>query len=161
MSRNFKRFEDIARKAVNFASDEPQLEGTELHPFDERNIHPSIGKIAQALFDDGHYSQATFEVFKFIDREVKSISGVDDSGYNLMMKAFGEKNTKIKLTEMSTQSEIDEQAGYRNIFAGAMSAIRNPRGHELGTDPIDRCLDHLSFASVLLRRLEERVEPVA
>ncbi len=159
MSENFRRFEDIARKAVNFGADEPQPEGKALHPFDERNIHPSIGKVAKSLFDDGHYSQATFEVFKFVDREVKSISGVDDSGYSLMMKAFGEKNTKIKLTEMSTQSEIDEQAGYRNIFAGAMSAIRNPRGHEISTDPIDRCLDHLSFASVLLRRLEERVDP--
>lgn len=34
-------------------------------------------------------------------------------------------------------------------------AIRNPRGHEvdLGADP-DTCLDHLAFASLLLRRLE-------
>ncbi|MDR9772078.1 TIGR02391 family protein [Rhizobium hidalgonense] len=130
-----------------------------MHPFDERNIHPEIGKVAQPLFDDGHYSQATFEVFKFIDLQVKKLSGINDSGYALMMKAFGDNNTKIKLTDMSTQSEIDEQSGYKNIFAGAMSAIRNPRGHEINADPIDRCLDHLTFASVLLRRLEERVHP--
>lgn len=44
---------------------------------------------------------------------------------------------------------------YRFIFAGAIVAIRNPGGHEitLSDDP-DVCLDHLAFASLLLRRLE-------
>ena len=74
-----------------------------------------------------------------------------------MMAAFAESNPKIKFTPMMTTSEKDEQAGYKFIFAGAMSAIRNPRGHDITSDPIDVCLDHLSFASVLLRRLENTV----
>lgn len=159
MSECFRRFEDFARRSANVGKSVSLPDIKEMHPFDERNIHPEIGKVAQPLFDDGHYSQATFEVFKFIDLQVKKLSGINDSGYALMMKAFGDNNTKIKLTDMSTQSEIDEQSGYKNIFAGAMSAIRNPRGHEINADPIDRCLDHLTFASVLLRRLEERVHP--
>ena len=73
--------------------------------------------------------------------------------------AFNGTNPKIKLTQLVTQSEIDEQNGYRFIFAGSMSAIRNPRGHDILIDPIDRCLDHLSFASVLLRTLENRIAP--
>lgn len=73
-----------------------------------------------------------------------------------MTAAFSEKKPKIRLTALGTQSEIDEQLGFKHIFAGSMSAIRNPRGHEVNSDPIDRCLDHLSFASVLLRRLEDR-----
>ena len=76
-----------------------------------------------------------------------------------MMAAFNDSNPKVRLTNLSSQSEIDEQQGYRFIFAGAMSAIRNPRGHDINVDPIHRCLDHLSFASVLLRRLEDRVGP--
>ncbi|WP_281400905.1 TIGR02391 family protein [Rhizobium soli] len=75
------------------------------------------------------------------------------------MNAFGEKNTNIKLTEMLTQSELDEQSGYKFIFAGSMSAIRNPRGHEIIHDTIDQCLDHLSMASTLLRRLQDRKSP--
>ncbi|WHO74620.1 TIGR02391 family protein [Rhizobium sp. BT03] len=159
MSDSLTLFEDIARRAVNVGKDSARPPGKAIHPFDERNIHPEIGKVAQPLFDDGHYSQATFEVFKFIDLKVKKLSRVNDSGYGLMMNAFGDKNTKIKLTEMSTQTELDEQSGYKFIFAGAMSAIRNPRGHEINADSIDRCLDHLTLASVLLRRLEERVHP--
>jgi hypothetical protein len=62
---------------------------------------------------------------------------------------------------MSNESERDEQSGFRFIFAGSMAAIRNPRGHEVNLpDTIDLCLDHLSFASVLLRRLDNRVFPL-
>lgn len=158
MFKNLIRFERIARTAGNFGStSQPSV--SIAHPFDERNIHSAITKVSKALFDDGHYSQATFEAFKFLDTHVKTLSGVNDSGHGLMMNAFGEKNTKIKLTDMFTQSELDEQSGYKFIFAGSMSAIRNPRGHEIIHDSIDQCLDHLSMASTLLRRIEDRKSP--
>ncbi|MBY5555163.1 TIGR02391 family protein [Rhizobium leguminosarum] len=158
MTKAFAQFEKIARSSKHIG-DRSASEFRSIHPFDERNIHPEIVRVSLKLFDNGHYSQATFEAFKYLDVTVKSLSKINDSGQNLMMSAFSDKNTKIKLTNMSDQSELDEQNGYRFIFAGSMSAIRNPRGHEINVDPIDRCLDHLSMASVLLRRLEERKYP--
>jgi uncharacterized protein (TIGR02391 family) len=155
MSSPLAAFERIARAAGELAYGAEE-EGEQSHPFDERNIHPDLGKVSLKLFNDGHYSQATFEAFKYLDNQVKRLSGINENGQKLMMAAFTETNPKIRLTPLSTQSEIDEQLGYRFIFAGSMSAIRNPRGHDIIADPIDRCLDHLSFASVLLRRLEER-----
>ncbi|MFS8111259.1 TIGR02391 family protein [Rhizobium jaguaris] len=158
MSDTFSQFEKITRalKNINQAT---ELEERSIHPFDERNVHPDISAVSLELFDDGHYSQATFEAFKYLDLQIKKLSGVNDSGFKLMMSAFADTNPKIKLTSMTTQSEIDEQNGFKFIFAGAMAAIRNPRGHEINIDPIDRCLDHLSMASVLLRRLENRTSP--
>ncbi|HEV7308812.1 TIGR02391 family protein [Ensifer sp.] len=158
MFKNLTRFERIARASRNVGNS-PQSLTPAAHPFDERNIHSAITMVSRALFDDGHYSQATFEAFKLLDTHVKKLSGVNDSGHGLMMNAFGEKNTKIKLTDMLTQSELDEQSGYKFIFAGSMSAIRNPRGHEIIHDSIDQCLDHLSMASTLLRRIEDRKSP--
>ncbi|WP_417613097.1 TIGR02391 family protein [Parasphingorhabdus sp.] len=155
MSKPLAAFERIARAASNL-SYRAEEESERYHPFDERNIHPEISKVSQKLFNNGHYSQSTFEAFKYLDNRVKKLSGINESGQKLMMAAFTDTNPKIRLTPLSTQSEIDEQLGYRFIFAGSMSAIRNPRGHDITIDPIDRCLDHLSFASVLLRRLEER-----
>jgi uncharacterized protein (TIGR02391 family) len=152
-------FEKITRIAADLGTepgDEPKPQ-TQTHPFNERNIHPAISSVSIKLFDDGHYSQATFEAFKYLDLQVKELSGMNDSGYKLMMNALSETAPKIKLTALSSQSEIDEQMGYKHVFAGAMSAIRNPRGHEINIDPIGRCLDHLSFASVLLRRLEDHI----
>lgn len=152
------RFERIARKVVVTVTRVEQLD--QLHPFDERNIHPEIAKVARNLFDDAHYPQATFEACKLIDKAVSKVSGIQKSGFDLMMQAFNEASPLIKLTDMSGPSETDEQKGYRHMFAGAMSAIRNPRGHEYGmSDPVSLCLDHLSVASVLLRRLESRVSP--
>lgn len=156
MIESLEKFERIVRKiSVSSVNDAAQKDVS--HPFDERNIHSDISAVSKRLFDDGHYSQSTFEAFKFLDIQVKNISGVKDSGHKLMMTAFSETSPRISLTNLSSSSEIDEQSGYRFIFAGAMSAIRNPRGHEINFDPVDRCLDHLSLASVLLRRLEDRI----
>jgi uncharacterized protein (TIGR02391 family) len=159
MDDPFVAFEKIARIAGDLGTEpgeEPKPQ-TQTHPFDERNIHPAISSVSLKLFDDGHYSQATFEAFKYLDLEVQKLSKISESGFKLMMAALNEANPKIKLTALATQSEIDEQLGYKHVFAGAMSAIRNPRGHDINIDPIDRCLDHLSFASVLLRRLDDHL----
>ena len=45
-------------------------------------------KVSQRLFDDGHYAQATFEAYKYIDKEVQKLSKMSNTGFNLMMKAF-------------------------------------------------------------------------
>lgn len=158
MSEAFSLFERIARAGRNLG--QPAVaESRGVHPFDERNIHPDIAGVSIKLFDDGHYAQATFEAFKYIDNQVKTVSGIEDTGFSLMMNAFNETGPKIKLTDLKTMSDKDEQKGFRYIFAGTMSGIRNPRGHDNRVDPIDICLDHLSVASVLLRTLEGRRAP--
>jgi uncharacterized protein (TIGR02391 family) len=157
VSSLLRRFEQIARGIKSVGA--PEGEPRQAHPFDERNIHLDISGVSLKLFDDGHYSQATFEAFKYLDNVIKTASGLTESGFKLMMAAFAEANPKIKLTDLSTGSEIDEQSGFKFIFAGSMSAIRNPRGHEILADPIDTCLDHLSLASVLLRRFDNRKAP--
>lgn len=129
---------------------------TELHPFEVRNIHPDLPVKVRKQYDDGYFADAAFTAFKFIEQEVKRITGLRGiTGYKLMMAAFDETNAGVKINAGATDSDKDEQFGYRYMFAGAQSGIRNPRGHEvdLPDDP-DMCLDHLSVASVLLRKLD-------
>jgi uncharacterized protein (TIGR02391 family) len=107
------------------------------------------------LFDDGYYPEATFEAFKFLDKIVAKHAGIRESGQKLMMQAFGDSGP-IVLGDLSTTSGKDEQSGYRFIFAGAMAAFRNPRGHEYDmVDDAETSLDQLSVASTLLRKLEQ------
>lgn len=157
MANAYSKFQSIARKAFKFTESIPRIENVDgLHPFDERNIHSKLDEITRKLFDDGHYPQATFEAFKFIDKEVQELSKIEDSGRKLMMQAFNEASPKIKLTDLSNTSEKDEQEGFKYIFSGAVSAIRNPRGHEcMVHETLEQCLDHISFASLLLRRLDQ------
>jgi len=158
MAEALLHFEQVVRRSTG-GSQKPE-DQDELHPFDKRNIHPEISRVSMNLFNDGHYSQATFEGFKYIDKKVKKLSGLSKTGVSLMLDAFKEQNPNIQLNDLSDESERDEQKGFSFLFAGSSSAIRNPRGHEVGNlDTVDRCLDHLSLASFLLRTLDERVAP--
>jgi len=115
-----------------------------------------LPKKVRKLFDDGHYVQATFEAFKYLDKEVQRHSKLQECGFKLMMQALTESGSPIILTSCQTISERDEQKGYQFLFAGSVLAIRNPRGHEYNvSDDPDTCLDHLSLVSMLLRRLED------
>lgn len=158
MINNNKKFERIARKSGKYSYNLNLItvSTNELHPFEERNIHPAIHKISKKLFDDGHYSHATFDAFKYVDKQVQKISKIKKSGVQLMMQAFSETSPVIKLTDLSNESEKDEQQGYKFLFAGSIFAIRNPRGHEVTIQETpDQCLDHISLASMLLRRLND------
>ncbi len=155
MVDSWTRFTEIVRRAQRF-TDAPSEPVGGLHAFDTRNIHGRLRSLVKKLFDDGHYVQATFEAYKFLDKEVQRHSGASESGKTLMMKAFSEITPLIRLTPMANTSDKDEQEGYKFLFAGSIIAIRNPRGHEVGLpDTPDQCLDHLSLASLLLRRLEQ------
>ncbi len=163
MTVGLSRFERLTRtlsaygeaSAVNIGPEGAQSVD-DLHPFETRNIHPDLPAKVRHLFDDGYGEQAVFEAFKFIELEVKRISKLrGKTGYALMMDAFNETNAKIPLNTLLSESEIDEQRGYKSIFAGAAAGIRNPRGHEVDIgDTPDEALDYLSLASLLLRRLD-------
>lgn len=125
------------------------------HPFDAKNIHPAIATASKQLFDDGHYRQATLDAFIRFEERVRNEFKLDEIGFSLMMNAFDESNAKIALNSFSNTSERDEQKGYRHIFAGSMSGIRNPKAHSTTfPETMDECLDHLSIASALMRKID-------
>lgn len=164
MAKSLDRFEAIVRLAIEFSDASQQAEPDavmeavseqQLHPFDKRNIHPVLPKKVRTFFDNSHYAEATFEAFKFLDKVVQKFASSNKSGEKLMMDAFNEASPALRLTPLSTQSEQDEQRGFKFLFSGGMIAIRNPRGHEVDQiDDVDTCLDHLAFVSLLIRRLE-------
>lgn len=133
----------------------PTFNGMPLHPFELRNVHTGFPVKVRNLFDDGHGAEATFHAFKYVEKVVQKHSSSLQIGEKLMMTVFNESGPAVKINSLSNQSELDEQRGYRFIFSGAIVAIRNPGGHEISlSDDPDVCLDHLAFASLLLRRLE-------
>jgi uncharacterized protein (TIGR02391 family) len=155
MANRLDLFERIARIAHQYTEAEAPKAAAS-HPLELRNIHPDLPEVVRALFDNGHYAQATFEAFKFVDEEMQRISGDSDYGSSLMLKVLGGTPPAVRLNPGMTNTEKSEQEGYKFLFAGAMLAIRNPRGHIAGvSDDPDTCLDHLGLASMLLRKLDE------
>jgi uncharacterized protein (TIGR02391 family) len=161
VSGSLDRFERVARSIGVEVFESPFTSVVasaqqELHPFEARNVHPELPIKVRELFDDGHCEQSVFEAFKFVEKEVKRISSLSGkTGYALMMDAFNEAGPKVQLNGLLTESDIDEQKGFKFIFAGAATGIRNPRGHEVDIgDTPDEALDYLALASLLLRRLD-------
>ena len=87
MEKLLRNFEWIVRRAGRFTEERSELQGG-LHSFEERNIHPSLPRVVRSLFDNGHYSQSTFEAFKFIDKEVQRHSSSTEAGVKLMMQVM-------------------------------------------------------------------------
>jgi uncharacterized protein (TIGR02391 family) len=157
-------FERIARSRFQFEGvyQSPEITVTDQdHPFDSRNFHESIHLACLKLFDDGHFQECVFKAFKQVEIQVKRKSGVaSGQGFDLMMSVFNEKNPKLRFNALVTESEKNEQLGFRHMFAGVFSGVRNPRGHDDVPDTLDQCLEHLSLASYLMRQLDraEKVE---
>ncbi len=157
MTEALAELERIARRAHRFTQVDRAPSAAAQHPFVARDIHESLPPKVRDLFDDGHYADATYTAYKYLDVEVRRLSGIAKTGAPLMMEALNGNAavTAIKLTPLGTLSEKDEQDGFRFLFAGSMMAIRNPRGHEHTViDDLETCLGHLSLVTLLLRRLE-------
>lgn len=127
-----------------------------LRLFDSMQLHPKIVEASRKLFEDEHYRDAILRAFIEVNNFVKAKTGLELDGKALMSKAFRIENPVIKLNELKTQSEKDEQEGFMFLFMGAMVGIRNPKAHDniIQADPL-RTLEYLAFASLLMRRAEE------
>jgi uncharacterized protein (TIGR02391 family) len=132
------------------------LKGTEVPSslFDKMQLHPKVVKVSESLFKTGNYAQAIFEAFKAVNNFVKEKSGLSLDGKSLMSKVFNEDAPIIKLNELLTQSDKDEQEGFKFLFMGAMVGIRNPKAHDFieMKDPY-KTLEYLAFASLLLKKI--------
>jgi uncharacterized protein (TIGR02391 family) len=124
-------------------------------------LHPRIVALTRPRFEQKLYGDAVEACFKEVNSKVKSLyfdaTGRESDGSGLMTSAFSPANPVIRLTDMATQSDRDEQQGYMQIFAGAMTGIRNPKAHA-NINPDSRKTLHLvALASLLMHRLDERI----
>jgi uncharacterized protein (TIGR02391 family) len=137
----------------------PQLRQSPIRRLGLEGLHPAILAAASKLFTDGHYAAAIFEAFKAVELRVRSITGIEESGTQLMGRAFSGSPAPIVMATERGRSGKDEQEGFKLLFIGAMQGIRNPKGHEAVTqqDP-QRALEYLAFASLLMRRLDDATD---
>jgi uncharacterized protein (TIGR02391 family) len=137
-----------ARRAAQDASDVLRL-------YDSLIDSDSIRVATRKLFHDGHYARAVEEAFKCLNNAVKEKSGLPSKdGAPLMREAFSANAPALKLNDMRSTSQRDEQQGYMDVYAGAMTGIRNPRAHDhWRDDEPDVALELLVLANHLMRVL--------
>ena len=151
LSRIIGHYESIDKESI-------LLEDTNML-FDALKLHPRIDRVSRATFEDGHYAEAIRNAFKEVIVTAREVSGLRDlDGKKLMDQAFSVTNPKIKLNNLVTQSEKDEQQSFLLMFGGAALGIRSPKAQDTvqQNDPY-QALEYLSIASLLLKKIDERV----
>ena len=121
------------------------------------SLHPEIKNVSLTLSNDRHYPQSISEAFKKINNMVKNKSGESSlDGKNLMLKVFSVNSPILKINQLKTQSDKDEQEGFMHLFAGAVQGIRNPHAHEqiINQDPL-LTLEYLCLASLLAKIIDK------
>jgi uncharacterized protein (TIGR02391 family) len=122
-------------------------------------IHKDIIRVAKNKIEDGYYADAVESAFKEVNKRVKEIvknrTGEELDGASLMYKALSERNPIIVLDDLSSETGRNIQKGYMQIFAGAMTGIRNPKAHENITISREKAAHFIFLASLLMYKLDE------
>lgn len=119
------------------------------------HLHPRIRKIAKSRYDAKHYADAVQAALKEVNNTVKAHSGAKLDGARLMNEIFSPNNPVIHLADISTETGLNVQKGYMQIFAGAMTGIRNPTAHENSEMEQVKAIHCLYLASHLLNIFDE------
>ena len=128
-------------------------------------VHPKIEEVARKAFEANLYAESVEAAFKEINVQVKerikkefSDQRMEKDGVSLMQTVFSPANPMLKVEyDIESTSGNDTQLGYMNMFAGAISAIRNPKAHENMTISKDDAMRKLYFASMLMYKLENSI----
>jgi len=148
---------------LHAASYEP-ADGNEAatEPFDESVfwslIHPKVEAEARPRFEAGHFADAVEWALKVVANEVRNRTGLTTDGSDLMHKAFSPSKPYLVFEDPIPSTQLSMQQGYMEVFAGAMTGIRNPKAHGMVQLDRRRCIHFLFLASLLLCKVDEAVD---
>jgi len=121
-----------------------------------------LRECCKGLFADKHYAQSVEEAYKLLNQIVRNKAGrraVGKDGAEMMFSVFNIKNPVLRFNKMRTESEINQQNGYCQIIAGAMTGIRNPRAHTpKHLDNPKIALELLVLANHVIRMVEKSIK---
>jgi uncharacterized protein (TIGR02391 family) len=143
---------------IGFAAPAPGTTPTDAFWSD---LHPVVVQTAKPRYDADHFADAVEAAFKevntLIKEHVRRKTGKELDGASLMQTAFSPGSPVVTLDDLTTESGKNVQQGYMQIFAGAMTGIRNPKAHANIEIDGKRARHHLYLASLLAYVFDARV----
>ena len=159
-------FQSILEKRLEWLSKLPRRIGTNSSNSSKTNtgttlwdlIHPKICEVAKSRLESGHYADAVEASLKQVNVEVKKIVKgklpKELDGAALMNYFFSLNRPIALLGDLNTETGKNIQNGYMQIFAGAMTGIRNPKAHENIQISMKQAIHHIFLASLLMTQLD-------
>lgn len=102
-----------------------------------------------------NYTNSILDAIQFIGDVIREKSGIESDGNQLIGAALGGENPKIKLNNLSTETEKNFQKGIESILRGFYSAYRNPRSHSKIQDSEIEAFEVLTFLNHLLKIVDK------
>lgn len=117
-------------------------------------VHSGIAQAAKVIAEAGQYDDAIFAAFRYVEADIQQRIGSKSVGIALLDEAFDGSSPRIRISD-----DKRDQEGAKKLFEGALISIRNDRGHKktpsLPCTSGLACVQHLSFASLLLYLLDK------
>lgn len=82
----------------------------------------------------GNYTGAIKTAILYLTECIRERTDLDLDGDKLISQAFSVSSPYIRLNELKTETEKNEQIGTMMMLQGVYKAIRNPRNHDLKVD---------------------------
>jgi uncharacterized protein (TIGR02391 family) len=123
------------------------------------SIDSRLWASVQSAYEAGNYSAAILDSVHYLSELIRNKSGLDSDGHTLVGSALGGKNPIIKVNNLHTETDKNEQLGVEHLLRGVYSAIRNPRSHEKRTDTCEVADVIISFVSYLAGLIDKSRSP--
>lgn len=124
---------------------------------ENRAVHAEVLNYCRVELLDENYFHAVFEATKGVAERIRTLSGLNGDGADLVNKAFAGQQPILVLGPLITESEKSEQKGFANLLIGLLGAVRNPLAHAPKTNwPMSEqdALDILTLVSLIHRKLD-------
>jgi uncharacterized protein (TIGR02391 family) len=123
----------------------------------DRNVHPDVIRFCKSELLQDNYFHAVFEATKSVADKIRTLSGLNGDGSELVQEALSTKNPILQINHLTTETELGEQKGFSNLLIGFFGMFRNVTAHVPKIKWIieeNDALDMMSMASLMHRKLD-------
>ena len=128
-----------------------------LTKLNDRDVHPDIIKFCKSELLQDNYFHAVFEATKSVADKIRQMTGLTGDGAELIDITFGTNNPILRINELKSETEINEQKGFANLLKGFFGMFRNTTAHapKIKWVVVEKdALDMMSMASLMHRKLD-------
>ena len=122
----------------------------------ESLLHPIIIEHSYQIYRNGHLREAVLNSITAVFDFIRVRTGNEEDGDRLIGQVMSPNDPQLILSELASESGLNDQKGFMQIYKGAYQGIRNPKAHSLTHDLTElKAAQYLVFASLLARRIDE------
>ena len=120
----------------------------ELH---RRDTHAELFKYCQEEFITKDLFHAMSEATKSVPQRVRHLTGLSYDGQDLFDAALGTPKHRpvLFINKYSSDSDISEQKGFKNLLIGIHGHFRNPRAHTTRYGTNEKLIDSYDLFATL------------